>query len=286
MKKYSLETLCVMLLVGLTTGVFATANAENVIDPEKDLQELTEYFAKKYPNNKPEDYAIGNYVFNEDLKDQFLATEDFPPYEDDLIAGEEIWNKPFKNGKTFADCYPGKEVSEIKPSYPYFDEEREEVVTLELSINECLAANGEKKFGWKKGKIAQLSAYLNRESNGTVIAVKVESEKAKQAYQEGKHFFFGKRGQLNLSCADCHIYYSGLNARSQVLSSVLGHTSHFPVYRKKWSSLGTLHRRYGGCQGNVRAKPYKAQSKEYRNLEFFHTYMSNGIKLNGPQTRG
>ena len=275
---YSLLT---FLLVG-----FNSAKSESVIDPAKDLQELQQYFKKKYPNNSYEDYAIGNYVFNEDLRDQFYATEDFPPYEDDLIAGEDIWNKPFSNGKTFADCYPGKDISDIKPNYPYFDEERGEVVTLELSLNECRTANGEKPFPWKKGKLAQVSAYLNREANGKVIDIKIESDGAKQAYQQGKHFFFGKRGQLNMACADCHVYNAGMNARSNVLSSILGHATHFPVYRKKWSGLGTLHRRYGGCQINVRAKPYAAQSKEYRNLEFFQTYMSQGLELNGPQTRG
>jgi len=47
-----------------------------------------------------------------------------------------------------------------------------------------------------------------------------------------------------------------------------------------------MHRRYGGCNKQVRAKPLKAQSTTYRNLQYFHTYMSNGMKLNGPSVRG
>jgi sulfur-oxidizing protein SoxA len=35
----------------------------------------------------------------------------------------------------------------------------------------------------------------------------------------------------------------------------------------------------------VRFKPYKPQSDEYRNLELFHTYVSNGLELNGPGAR-
>ncbi|HHB11754.1 MAG TPA: sulfur oxidation c-type cytochrome SoxA, partial [Chromatiales bacterium] len=47
----------------------------------------------------------------------------------------------------------------------------------------------------------------------------------------------------------------------------------------------TLHRRYGGCNKQVRARPFPAQSEQYRNLEFFHQYMSNGLTINAPGYR-
>jgi sulfur-oxidizing protein SoxA len=50
-------------------------------------------------------------------------------------------------------------------------------------------------------------------------------------------------------------------------------------------TIGTLHRRFTGCNKQVRAKPFKAQGEEYRNLEYFLTYMSNGLTLNGPGAR-
>ena len=105
------------------------------------------------------------------------------------------------------------------------------------------------------------------------------------AYSQGKFHFYSKRGQLNLSCADCHKSNAGNRIRADLLSPALGHVSHFPVYRSKWGGLGTLHRRYGGCNKQVRAKPFPAQSEEYRDLEFFHTYMSNGLPFNGPGAR-
>jgi L-cysteine S-thiosulfotransferase len=73
--------------------------------------------------------------------------------------------------------------------------------------------------------------------------------------------------------------------RADTLSPALGHPTHFPVWRLKWNGLGTIHRRYGGCNKQVRAKPFKAQSDEYKALEYFHTYMSNGISVNAPSTR-
>jgi sulfur-oxidizing protein SoxA len=106
------------------------------------------------------------------------------------------------------------------------------------------------------------------------------------AYERGKKHYWMKRGQLNLSCADCHYYNSGMKARSEVLSPSLGHVTGFPVFRwGKWGELGTLHRRFGGCNANIRAKPFPAQSEEYKDLEFFLSYMSNGLEVNGPSAR-
>ena len=57
------------------------------------------------------------------------------------------------------------------------------------------------------------------------------------------------------------------------------------MYRSKWGEMGTLHRRFSGCNKQVRAKDFEAQGEEYRNLEFFLTAMSNGLPLNGPGAR-
>jgi len=47
----------------------------------------------------------------------------------------------------------------------------------------------------------------------------------------------------------------------------------------------SLHQRVAGCIRDVRAKPFDLQSPEYRNLEYFLTYMSNGLEANGPGAR-
>jgi len=139
--------------------------------------------------------------------------------------------------------------------------------------------------------MAHLSAYLSYQTRNQTIKVKTpKGKKAVAAYTRGKAHFYAKRGQLNMSCADCHYYYSGEKIRADIVSPALGHVSHFPVYRNKWAKkngdgMGTLHRRYGGCNKQVRAKPFKAKSTEYSALEYFETYMSNGLELNGPSQR-
>ena len=211
--------------------------------------------------------------------------EEFPPYELNLEKGETLFNTPFANGKSYADCFDKGGIG-IAHRYPFFDKESGTIITLEGSINACRAVNGEKPLGWQKGAIADVSAYMHYTSRGQVTNVIVPSDPAAMAaYEQGKNHFYAKRGQLNMACADCHVYSSGNKIRADLLSPALGHTTGFPVYRSKWGGLGTLHRRYGGCNKQVRAKPYKPQSDEYKTLEYFHTYMSNGLVNNGPSAR-
>ena len=174
----------------------------------------------------------------------------------------------------------------IKQDYPYYDTATGNVVTLEAAINECRSNNGEEPLKWQKGEIADISAYMAYTSRGNKTNVVVPGDEgAMAAYTRGKNHFYAKRGQLNMSCADCHQWNAGNRIRADLLSPALGHTTHFPVYRSKWGGLGTLHRRYGGCNKQVRAKPFKPQSDEYQALEYFHTYMSNGLVMNGPGAR-
>ena len=226
------------------------------------------------------------YSIDPASREQWEEIEEFPPYELNITKGEELFNTPFANGKTYADCFPNGGIG-IAERYPFFDDASGKVITLESAINACRQSNGEEPLGWQKGAIADISAYMHYTSRGNVINIQVPEDNpaAVAAYEQGKNHFYAKRGQLNMACADCHVYYSGNKIRADKLSPALGHVTHFPVYRSKWGGLGTLHRRYGGCNKQVRAKPYKPQSDEYRTLEYFHSYMSNGLASNGPGAR-
>jgi sulfur-oxidizing protein SoxA len=260
--------------------------------PDQDLKEFREYFFKKFPDTPKDDFINGVYSVDPASREQWEAFEEFPSYEIFVEKGEDLFNKKFANGKSFADCFPNYKKG-IRQNYPYFDTGSGEVVTLEGAINKCLTDNGEEPFKWKKGKIAHVSAYLAYLSRGHKFNIKVPGDpKAMEAYNRGKKHFWAKRGQLNMACADCHYYYAGSKIRADILSPALGHPTGFPVYRNKWAGadtkgdgMGTLHRRYGGCNKQVRARPFEAQSDEYKALEYYHTYMSNGLEVNGPSQR-
>lgn len=270
----------------LATGLVVALLSEPLLaGPEEDLKAFRDYFVKAFPDVEMQDFGNGAYVFNADFRAQWEAIEEFPPYEDAIDEGEAAFNTPFKNGKTYADCFPNGGIG-IRQNYPYFDPDSGTIKTLEGEINACRVKNGEKPLKWKKGPIADLSAYMAYTSRGNLIDIKVPDDpRALAIYQRGKRHFYAKRGQLSLACADCHVYYASGKLRGDILSPALGQVTHFPVYRTKWAEMGTLHRRYGGCNKQVRAKPFKAQSDEYKALEYFHTYMSNGLEVNGPGAR-
>ena len=105
------------------------------------------------------------------------------------------------------------------------------------------------------------------------------------AYLDGKKTFFSRRGQLNMSCAHSHIAGTNIRIRADLPGPALGQVTHFPVFRPQWGELGTLHRRYWGCQKNLRSAPSSTQGEQFSNLEYYQTYMSNGLKVNGPGSR-
>ena len=283
MKKIVITALAACLALGATAAYASQA---------EDIQALRAYFKKKFPKVEFQEFQIGAYALDADKRINYEGIKEFPPYEDFIEDGKALWNMKFKNGNSFATCF-GDDVSKVRNRFPHWNARDKQVETLEGNIVKCMEANGEKPFKLKKGKIAHLSAYIASQANGQTINVVVPDDAdAQAAYEHGKHHFYAKRGQLNFSCADCHVYNSGMKARGNLLSPVMGHTTHFPVWRGKWArgsksgdGFGTLHRRYGGCNKQVRAKPFKAQGKEYSDLEFFHASMSNGLEINAPDYR-
>lgn len=274
---FTIATLATMLALLPMMAVHAS--------PEEDQKAFQEFYKTKFPKTEFSDFVNGVYSIDAAAREQWEEMEDFPPYELDVDEGKVMWETPFANGKTYASCL-GDDVTSIRAKYPFYDAEAKTVKTLESDINACRETNGEEPLKWKKGKIAALSAYIAYEGRGKPIAVKTpETDEELAWYEKGKTFYYAKRGQLNMACADCHTYNPGNKLRADILSPALGHVSHFPVYRSKWGSLGTLHRRYAGCNKQVRAKPFKAQSDEYKALEYFTAYMSNGLEWNGPSTR-
>ncbi len=254
--------------------------------PEEDQELFRDYFENRFPNTEFSDYKNGVYSIDASSREQWESIEDFPPYEINVEDGETLFNQPFKNGNTYASCFENSGIA-VRQNYPYFDNDSGKVMTLELAINNCRKINGEKPLSYYKGgPMADISAYMAYTSRGKKFDVKIpNSQEALDAYEAGKKLYFTKVGQLNFSCADCHVYQTGTKLRADIPSPGIGHPTHFPAYRSGAGRLVTLHERFAGCLNRVRAKPFKAQNEEYRNLEYFISYMSNGLEINGPGSR-
>lgn len=275
---------------------------------EKDRLELIKYFEAKFEDPlknrntffpystddelensiakglKHQDFAKGNYAYNIDGRGQYEDIKEMPPYEDAIDAGEALWNKTFANGKSFSTCF---ETPSSAANYPYFDNARNDVVTLTQAVNECLTQNGEKAWKTTKGDMALLQAYMANSATEEekIVDVKIDSQAAADAYERGKEYYYTQRGYLKLNCAECHVQGAGQRVRNEKLSQLLGQTTHFPVHRLKWKGVGTLERRMSGCIKDQGQVPPGNTSKEMKELLFFMAYMSNEMKIDGPDIR-
>lgn len=247
-------------------------------DPEMERTKVVKYFKDKFPDIKFEDYIHGALALSPDAKAQYDSVMEFPPFVSEIDKGEKLWNTPFKTGKTYADCLPngGKMIAGF---YPQYDEAKGKVVTFEDALNECRVANGEQPYDYSDMKtMGLLTAYARTLSDGMKMSIRVDSPGARKAFEDGKKTYYARAGQLNFSCANCHVDSSGNNLRSEILSPVLGQATHWPVFRGG-ERLVTLQERYKGCFSQVRHAPDKPGSTRFNNLEYFHSYLSNGLEL-------
>ncbi|MDD2697767.1 MAG: sulfur oxidation c-type cytochrome SoxA [Arcobacteraceae bacterium] len=234
---------------------------------------------------KHNDFNIGSYAYNQSAKDQYLTFKDgMMPFEDAVEKGAQLYKKPFANGKSLADCFPDPTVSN---EYPKFDETKKAVVSLTVAVNNCLTENGEKPWNTKKDDMASFQGFLGTKAAeaGKVVDVQINSKEAQDAYERGKKYYYSQRGYLKMSCATCHVQGAGQRVRNESMSPLLGQMTHWPVFRLKWDSLGTAERRMSGCIVDQGQKPPKDDSKQMQEMLYFMGYMSNGMKIDGPDLR-
>lgn len=286
------KTALALMVVGLITAVATTAQA----DPKKDLEQFRNYFKNKFPSVKFDDYANGFYFLPgmDEYKDNWESMNEFPPFELGFANGQKMWETPFKNGKTFASCFAngGKKIAQ---KYPYWDEASKKVRTAEMDLMDCAKKNGAdlpfltanlSSDLKARVQLAELTAYFYSLSKGERVAVDLSAPGAVAAYEEGKKFWWAKRGQLNFACADCHMELAGKNlGGNQPLSAALGHPVGWPAQRLEWARLETIHQRYRTCNSQVRAKPQPHGAEIYNKLQLYETYLSTGLPLTAPAMR-
>lgn len=259
--------------------------ADTTPDPKADFKAFREYFTSKFPQVKLEDFVNGPYSMNEDMRKQWEEKEQFPPYDFAVEKGKELFETKFKNGKSFAECFPEGGIG-IRQNYPYFDTKSGEVVTLESAVNACLTENGEKPYSYTADDMASVTAYMAFTSRGKPFDIKIPDDpRALAAYEKGKEYFYTRRGQLNFSCASCHVQSPGQRIRAEVLAPALGILAAMPIYRSEWGGMGTISRRFMTCNSQVRETPLQPQDELYRDVEYYLSYMSNGLPIAGPGAR-
>jgi len=278
------RTIAIAIAALVVAGAGPAAAADS-IDPDADFKAFRDYFTKRFPDVPLNDFVNGPYSMDAELRKQWEAIDDFPPYDFAIDRGKQMFATPFKNGKTYGDCFPEKGIG-IRQNYPYFDNKSGAVITLELALNRCREANGEEPYSYVKDEMASLTAYMAFTSRGKPFDIKIPNDpRALEAYQKGAEYFYARRGQLNFSCASCHVQNPGNQIRTEVLAPALGIVAAMPIYRSEWNGMGTMSRRLVTCNSQVRGVPLEPQDELYRDVEYYLTYMSNGLPVSGPGAR-
>ena len=274
-----------IMIAALVVAGVRPATAADSIDPNADFKAFRDYYTKLFPNVPLNDFVNGPYSMDAELRKQWEAIDDFPPYDFAIDRGKQMFATAFKNGKTYGDCFPDKGIG-IRQNYPYFDDKNGEVITLELALNRCREANGEEPYSYVKDEMASLTAYMAFTSRGKPFDIKIPNDpRALAAYEKGAEYFYARRGQLNFSCASCHVQNPGNHIRTEVLAPALGIVAAMPIYRSEWNGMGTMSRRLVTCNSQVGGVPLKPQDELYRDVEYYLSYMSNGLPISGPGTR-
>jgi len=275
----------VAVVVAILALIAARHVAAAPIDPEADFKAFRDYFTKRFPNVPLNDFVNGPYSMDAGLRKQWESIEDFPPYDFAVDRGKAMFATPFANGKSYGDCFANKGIG-IRQNYPYVDEKTGQVVTLELALNQCREANGETSYSYVADDMASLTAYMAFTSRGMPFDIKIPNDpRALAAYEKGEEYFYTRRGQLNFSCASCHVQNPGQHIRTEVLAPALGILAAMPIYRSEWNGMGTISRRFVTCNTQTRGVPLAPQDELYRDVEYYLSYMSNGLPIAGPGAR-
>ena len=269
------RALCALGAAALSSFALLAIAATN---PEEDRARLVEYFGQRFPGVQLDDYVYGALIANPGGREQYEQIMEFPPFLGDIDKGKKIWETPFRNGKTFADCFPDAGHN-VVGNYPYFDVRLAKVVTFENALNACLRTNGETEFTYgDRQTMGVLTAYARTLSDGMRINIRIESPAALARYEAGRNLFFRRVGQLNAACAGCHLYNAGNVMRMELISPAVGQATHWPIFRGG-EELMTFQGRFKRCMEQMRAEPYGFDSEEWNDLEYFLSYLSNGLPL-------
>ena len=104
---------------------------------EQERQNLVKLLQQKFPGTGPTDWSSGAVTAAASRGSTPLAipfdTENATNSADILAIGKKRWEQKFRDGKSFAHCFPngGKRVA---ATYPQYDSKGKLVVTLEMAL--------------------------------------------------------------------------------------------------------------------------------------------------------
>jgi sulfur-oxidizing protein SoxA len=203
-----------------------------------------------------------------------------------IAEGAEMWRMP--DGANYDSCSSchgdaAKSMRGVATRYPMVELKTGQLINLEGRINLCRTKNQKaQRYVYSAEDMKAITAFVAFQSRGLPIVVAVDGA-AKPFYERGRAFFNRRRGQLNLSCAQCHVENAGKPLRGNVISH--GLPNGFPAYRLEWQTLGSLHLRLRACSFAIRAERDEFGSQPLLELELFLAGRAKGVAIETPAIR-
>jgi sulfur-oxidizing protein SoxA len=249
----------------------AQANAETY------RAEIAAAMRERFPALSATDLAAGSAAFDDARKADAERNRPAPGAAEAVEAGRRIWTQKFAKGRSLAGCFPngGRRVA---AGYPQYDQRLKRVVTLETAINQCLKTHGQPLLdAGDPGTMGVVIAYLRSLSEGQKIAVRVSTPQAEQRFEEGRRFYFTRMGQQNYACGSCHVQHAGRFFGDTAIPAATGAAAQWPYLRQ--GRPETLQMRMRDCLERMGAAPFPAGSDELAHLEYFLSFLSNGLAI-------
>ncbi|GGD41922.1 sulfur oxidation c-type cytochrome SoxA [Sinisalibacter lacisalsi] len=200
--------------------------------------------------------------------------------------GLALWQQPMgAEGLSCADCHgPVEEAMRgVAARYPLFAPEAGRVLNLDLQIQSEVADRMQAPaLAYDSPEILALTALISLQSRGMEMRPEITPQ-ARPVLERGRALYETRRGQLNLSCAQCHDDNAGLRLRGDVISQ--GHVNAFPIYRLTWGEPGSRHRMFEWCMKSIRAEPFDRGSEDFVALELFLAERGAGLEIEAPGVR-
>ncbi|WP_431285017.1 sulfur oxidation c-type cytochrome SoxA [Humitalea sp. 24SJ18S-53] len=203
-----------------------------------------------------------------------------------VLDGEALWQAAAgPAGNRCATCHGDAAVSMrgVAARYPAWDAATGAPIDLAGRIAQCRERRqGAPPLARESQGLLSLGAFVGQQSRGLPISPPADP-RLDAARMEGAALYTKRRGQLDLSCAQCHDNNAGRRLAGSVIPQA--HPTGYPLYRLEWQAVGSLQRRLRGCMTGVRAEPFAYGSAGYIAIELFLMSRAAGMPLETPAVR-
>lgn len=200
--------------------------------------------------------------------------------------GQQLFNQTHeKNDQSCATCHGEQgEKLDIKKiaSYPVYNSNSQEIITLQKRINQCRTNITDHLLATDDPELIALETFVRNKAKGEKVNVQT-SGAVSELVKQGEELYNTRYGLIDMSCYHCHSLYPGQMIRGQKISQ--GQANGFPAYRLDTGEIANLDQRIQQCMTLLRAEPFATDSDEIKLLGLYLMSRSNGLAIETPAVR-